>query len=612
MRQRPILAAVLGSCVLLTSPSFGQAIIGTVSAGNLAIVFPTPETGLPTPTATTVTGMPAGAAPQGVAYYGSDNALLSDFNNSRVEVVRISTASVLDVIPTGSNFNGTGTIAVAPGLNFALASGGASQVAVIAAPFTASSTITTVALPGSILSYQTQAIVFNSAGRCFLYHTAGISVLDPPYTSVAFTIPVSNGNSGALAITPDGNTLLATDLSTNTIRIFTAPFSASSTATTLTVTGATSFDGIDVTPDGSKALAADFGGGKLFAVSAPYSGSSSFEQIPLASAQTIEDVGISADGQLAILAGGDASNPVPFIKAPFTNVGATAYDVTITGGRGAGAVRFLPPGLAPGLTISKAAPATVSSGANLTYTITYGNTGGADASSVVIKDPLPAGTTFVSATGGGTNSAGVVTWNVGTLTAGTTGQTVSFTVNVTATSGSVDNTGYTIEATGVAPIPGPPVFTQIGGASANLTISKAAPATVASGANLTYTITYGNTGTADATSVVISDTVPAGTTFVSATNGGTLGSGVVTWTIGTVAAGATGQTVSFTVNVTASSGTVTNGTYQIQAGTQPPVTGTAVDTAVQAPAAAVPALTPLGLAALVLLLAVVTVAVLRR
>lgn len=613
MRQRLFVTAFAVAVTVFSIPSFGQAIIGTVSGGNLAIVFPTPGTGLPTPTATTVTGMPSGAQPQGVAYYGSDNALISDFGNSRVEVVRISTASVLDVIPTTGTYDGTGTIAVAPGLNYALANGNSTTLAVIAAPFTATSTITTVTLPGAIAGYQTQAIVFNNAGRCFVYHASGISVLDPPYSAIAFTIPVSNGSSGALAITPDGNTLLATDLASANIRIFTAPFSASSTPVTLAVTGAASFDGIAVTPDGSKALAADFGGSKLWAITPPFNASSTFEQIPMGSAQSIEDVGISADSQLAILAGGDSNSPVPFIKAPFTNVGATAYDVTITGGRGAGAVRFLPPGLAPGLTISKSAPATVSSGSNLTYTITYGNTGGATASSVVIKDPLPAGSTFVSATGGGTFAAGVVTWNIGTLNAGVTGQTVSFTVNVTATSGSVDNTGYTIEATGIAPIPGPPVFTTVGGTAANLTITKAAPGTVVTGSNLTYTITYGNTGSAAAPSVVISDTVPTGTTFVSATNGGTLTAGVVSWTIGTVNAGVTGQTVSFTVHVTATSGTITNGTYQIQSGSLAPVAGTAVNTTVQgAPAAAIPTLGRTGVLVLALLLAVVAVATLRR
>ena len=38
-------------------------------------------------------------------------------------------------------------------------------------------------------------IVFNSAGRAFVYHSTGISVLDPPYTAIAFTIPVSGNGS---------------------------------------------------------------------------------------------------------------------------------------------------------------------------------------------------------------------------------------------------------------------------------------------------------------------------------------------------------------------------------------------------------------------------------
>ena len=114
------------------------------------------------------------------------------------------------------------------------------------------------------------------------------------------------------------------------------------------------------------------------------------------------------------------------MRAPFTTAGATVFGVTITGGRGNGSVRFLPPGLAAGLTISKSGPPTATTGSNITYTITYGNTGGAAANGVVIRDPVPAGTTFVSATAGGTNVAGVVTWNIGTVNAGVTGQTVSF------------------------------------------------------------------------------------------------------------------------------------------------------------------------------------------
>ncbi len=125
-------------------------------------------------------------------------------------------------------------------------------------------------------------------------------------------------------------------------------------------------------------------------------------------------------------------------------------------------MRFLPPGLAPGLTVSKSAAATIPSGSNLTYTINYGNTGSIAATNVVIRDPLPVGTTFVSATNGGTLVAGHVVFNIGTVNAGTINQTVSFTVTVnTADGGTVENNNYTIEGDGVSPIPGPPVTTNV-------------------------------------------------------------------------------------------------------------------------------------------------------
>src|SRR5260221_447289 len=43
--------------------------------------------------------------------------------------------------------------------------------------------------------------------------------------------------------------------------------------------------------------------------------------------------------------------------------------------------------------------------------------------------------------------------------------------------------------------------------------------------SITYTISYSNTGNANATGVVITDTIPANTAFVSATGGGTLTAG---------------------------------------------------------------------------------------
>src|SRR5438477_1846948 len=59
--------------------------------------------------------------------------------------------------------------------------------------------------------------------------------------------------------------------------------------------------------------------------------------------------------------------------------------------------------------------------------------------------------------------------------------------------------------------------------SANLALTKSdSPDPVLAGNNITYTLTVTNNGPSDATGVSLSDAIPAGTTFVSATGGGTL------------------------------------------------------------------------------------------
>ncbi|MEN6371101.1 MAG: DUF5060 domain-containing protein [Armatimonadota bacterium] len=75
--------------------------------------------------------------------------------------------------------------------------------------------------------------------------------------------------------------------------------------------------------------------------------------------------------------------------------------------------------------------------------------------------------------------------------------------------------------------------------------SKAAPGDI-----ITYTLTYTNSGAGTASNVVVSAPVPADTTFVSASSGGTYNSTTrkVSWTISSLAAGAKG-TVTFQVKV---------------------------------------------------------------
>ncbi|MGB4990441.1 MAG: FG-GAP-like repeat-containing protein [Pyrinomonadaceae bacterium] len=346
-------------------------------------------------------------------------------------------------------------------------------------------------MSGSIESYQTQAIVFNNAGRAFVYNTVGISVLDAPYTSVAFTIPVANPDSGAIGISPDGNTLLTTNFSPQ-VRIFHAPFSAISTPALLTIPGNGELDGIAVTPDGTTAIVVSSTSSPqgVSAISAPFSSASIVQALPLPAGlvRPFEDVGISPDSQLAILTGNGATEPAVLIKAPFTTAGATSSLLPIVNAgdpnRGAGAVRFQPPELAPELTVSKTAPATVVSRSNLTYTITYGNNGPVAANNAIIRDPLPVGTSFVSATNGGQLVGSDVVFNVGSLGAGVTGQTVSFTVTVnTLGGGTVNNNHYTIEADGVAPVAGPPV--QTGVTTAPPTLGDYANTSVVVGGNTT-------------------------------------------------------------------------------------------------------------------------------
>jgi uncharacterized repeat protein (TIGR01451 family) len=101
----------------------------------------------------------------------------------------------------------------------------------------------------------------------------------------------------------------------------------------------------------------------------------------------------------------------------------------------------------------------------------------------------------------------------------------------------------------------------------NLTLTKTAPATTA-GNTITFTLAYANTGNAPAYNAVLTDVIPAGTTFNAATGGGTFAAGTVTWNLGTLAIGATGS-VTLTVNVLLDGTYANSATLNYRAGTTP-------------------------------------------
>jgi uncharacterized repeat protein (TIGR01451 family) len=184
------------------------------------------------------------------------------------------------------------------------------------------------------------------------------------------------------------------------------------------------------------------------------------------------------------------------------------------------------------LEIEKTAnPDPVVAGTNLTYTITVTNNGPATATNVVASDLLPPTLSVVSVTGsnGATCNAGIpgtvsTTCNFGTVANGAVrtmtivalvdpsveaGSIISN--NATVSSDTADNDNSNNLAT----------TTTVVIASADLSITKTdSPDPVFAGANLTYVLTVTNLGPSWARNVSVSDTLPAGVSFVSASVGG--------------------------------------------------------------------------------------------
>ena len=470
VKRFPASLLLLALLLTLTARAvFGQAVVTTASGKKQTVTFPQTATdiaaALPNPTQVTATY--SNQFPQGVDYFGTDNALISEYNIGYIHQIRISDAQLIATIDLFTRgYRGKGAIAVAPDRSTALAQEGL-NLYVIPAPFDASAASRTqiIQLPGTVHPAQTLSVGFDPQGRAFVYHNQGISVLSPPYSTPDFTIPFQTRSGGALAVTRDGQQVLASDRQTPNLRIFTAPFDTLSRPVTLSLPGGSEPDGIAISPDNQKAIVVDLGANKIYFISAPFDASSTVTRKDIN--DVFEDVSISADGQLAMACGGvsGTSGPVPFIRPPF-DASAVITNVNI-GGRGGGGCRFLPPGLAAGLTLAKTGPASVGPGSDLTYTLTYGNTGSADATGVVLRDTIPTGATFVSATGNPTSapavgSAGEVVWDLGTVPANTPNAgTVTLTVNVAVASGKLVNGTYRIADSGGQNVYGPPVETRV-------------------------------------------------------------------------------------------------------------------------------------------------------
>jgi uncharacterized repeat protein (TIGR01451 family) len=278
------------------------------------------------------------------------------------------------------------------------------------------------------------------------------------------------------------------------------------------------------------------------------------------------------------------------------------------------------------VSVTKSAPAAASAGSNVTYTIVVTNAGPTDAANVTMSDTLPAGTTFVSEsqTNGPAftcTTGATVTCSIASLVAGASA-TFSVTVNIAAATpnGTVITNTATVGSS--TPDPAPNNNTSSAstttGVNADLGVTKSGPTFTPSNTNVVYTVIATNAGPSDAANVTLNETVPAGMTFVSAnqTNGPVFncsGTGPVVCTIATFAAGAT-ATFQFTFNVplSAAAGTQTSNAVTISSTTLDPNPSNNTASVSTTIGQSIPALSPLAMALLAMVLAAAGWVALRR
>ena len=198
-----------------------------------------------------------------------------------------------------------------------------------------------------------------------------------------------------------------------------------------------------------------------------------------------------------------------------------------------------------------------STGEILIYTIDYINTTG-DAADVVITDKLDAALAYVDGTAGtGVYADGILTWNFRDVPAGER-ITVTFQAKIKADAdnASISNVAEVIEnevkiaSTNNTEVqvkkPALSILKEQAVGNGTATVKQQS---VKAGDVVSYTITVTNNGEGDAYGITVSDKLPEGLSYVeaSATQGGTVKDGIVTWKLDTLAAG---QSAKLTFKVT--------------------------------------------------------------
>lgn len=189
-------------------------------------------------------------------------------------------------------------------------------------------------------------------------------------------------------------------------------------------------------------------------------------------------------------------------------------------------------------------------GSDVVFTVRVSNAGPSNATGVQVRDLLPSGYTFVNAT----PSSGIYVSGTGLWTIGTIANGASAVLNVTArvnATGNYTNVAEVMQAneTDVNSTPGNNVLTEDDqdqvtisrGPLVDLSLNKSVNTVTPNvGDVVTFTITVRNAGPSDATGVIVTDKLPSGYSFVSATpSSGSYNNTPGSWTLGTLINGGT-------------------------------------------------------------------------
>lgn len=167
----------------------------------------------------------------------------------------------------------------------------------------------------------------------------------------------------------------------------------------------------------------------------------------------------------------------------------------------------------------------------ITYTLTVTHSFGlSPTTNVVLTDTLPLGTSFISATSPYTRTGETILWSFPTMDA-QEARSVALSVQVDLDStGMITNDDYAVRSDQVAIVHGEPVNTPLEPLDF-LELNKVASASmVMPGDFITYTLSITNIqASIPTTNVVLTDTLPAGSSFISATAPYTMIGDVIRW-----------------------------------------------------------------------------------